>query len=64
MATTPKMVRCGLPADLERKRIISVPEAAEIKNVSADTFKRHYAHLIKKLSPRRRGVMLGDVIDD
>jgi hypothetical protein len=46
-----------------RRRIISVPQAAEIKGVSPDTFKRHYSHLIKKLSPRRNGCELGEVID-
>jgi hypothetical protein len=57
------MARLELPADLERKRIVSVKQAAEFKNISVDTFKRHYSHLIKDLSPRRRGVVLGDVID-
>ena len=56
--------RIPLAPDVERRRIISVPEAAELKGVSKDTFERHYRHLIRKLSPHRKGVMLGDVIDD
>jgi hypothetical protein len=35
-----------------------VPEAAGIKGVSPDTFKRHYSHLIEKTSPRRNTVKL------
>jgi hypothetical protein len=55
--------RIQLSLNLERGRIIPVPQAAEIMGVSADTFRRHYGHLIRKLSPRRNGVRLGDVID-
>jgi len=54
----------GLPAltaiDLERH--ISVDEAAELKGVSRDTFRRHFAHLIRKPSPRRLTVKLRDLI--
>jgi hypothetical protein len=55
--------RVSLSPELERRRIISVQQAAEIKNLSEDTFKRHYPHLIKKLSPRRIGCELGEVLD-
>jgi hypothetical protein len=55
--------RVSLSPELERRRIISVQQAAEIKGISHDTFKRCYSHLIKKLSPRRNGCELGEVLD-
>lgn len=48
---------------LELKRKIPVLEAARLNNVSRDTFERHYRHLIKKVSPGRNVVELGDAID-
>jgi hypothetical protein len=48
---------------LERRRKIPVSEAAELNSVSEDTFRRHYAHLIRKVSPRRDAVELGDAIN-
>ena len=48
---------------LELKRKISVPEAAALNNLSPDTFARTYPHLIKKVSPRRNAVELGDAIN-
>jgi hypothetical protein len=41
-----------------------VPEAARIKGISPDTFKRHYSHLIRKPSPRRCTVKLRDLLAD
>jgi len=49
---------------LDLERHVSVPAAAEIKNVSVDTFRRHYSHLIKKVSPRRDAVKLRDLIQE
>jgi hypothetical protein len=48
---------------LELKRKISVPEAAALNNLSPDTFTRTYPHLIKKVSPRRNAVELGDALN-
>jgi hypothetical protein len=48
---------------LELKRKISVPEAAALNNLSPDTFARTYPHLIKKVSPRRNAVELGDALN-
>ena len=48
--------------DLERH--VSVPEAANIKNVSPWTFRKHYAHLIRRVSPRRFAVRLRDLLAD
>ena len=55
--------RTQLTPDQELGRIVRVSQAADIKGISEDTFKRHYSHLIRKLSPRRNGVRLGDVLD-
>jgi hypothetical protein len=40
-----------------------VPEAAKIKGISPDTFKRHYAHLIERTSPRRNTVKLRKLLE-
>jgi hypothetical protein len=47
---------------LALKRKISVREAAKLNNVSEDTFRRRYPHLIRKISPRRQAVELGDAL--
>lgn len=47
---------------LELEKHVSVPEAAKFKGISPDTFKRHYAHLIRKASPRRNVVKLRDLL--
>jgi hypothetical protein len=49
---------------LDLEKTVTVPTAAEIKGVSYDTFKRHYSHLIRKLSPRREGVKLRDLLSE
>jgi hypothetical protein len=49
---------------LDLERHISVKQAAEIKGVSQDTFKRHYPHLIRKVSPRRNTVKLRDLLSE
>jgi hypothetical protein len=53
-----------LPPDLQPRRMISLPLAAELRGISVDTFKRNYKHLIVRVSPRRLAVRLGDVIND
>jgi hypothetical protein len=49
---------------LELEKHVSVPEAAKIKGVSPDTFKRHYRHLIRKTSLRRNTVKMGDLLPE
>jgi len=44
------------PLELESYK--SPKQAAAIKGVSEDTFRRHYAHIIEKVSGRRDGVKL------
>jgi hypothetical protein len=50
------------PSWLELRRKISVKEAAELNDVSEDTFRRRYPHLIKKISTRRDAVELRDAL--
>jgi hypothetical protein len=64
MDASSRLSRVELSEKNERRRIISVRQAAEIKGVSYDTFRRHYKNLIRNLSTRRRGVRLGDVLED
>jgi hypothetical protein len=49
---------------LELEKRVSVPEAAAIKGFSPWTFKRYYAHLIRKVSPRRETVKLRDLLQE
>ena len=49
---------------LDLEKHVSVPTAADIIGVSEDTFRRHYAHLIRKPSPRRTTVKLRDLIQE
>jgi hypothetical protein len=60
-----KLFPDGLPklTALDLERHISVPAAANFKNISEDTFKRRYAHLIRKQSPRRNSVKIRDLIE-
>ena len=59
--TTAKLPKLSA-LDLEKH--VSVPAAAELKNISVDTFKRHYQHLIKKVSPRRDAARLRDLLQE
>jgi hypothetical protein len=49
--------------EVERRRMVTVPDAASFKCISVDGFKRHYGHLIRQITPRRQGVQLGDLLD-
>jgi hypothetical protein len=49
------------PLELQRK--VSVKVAAEMNDVSEVNFRRHYRHLIRKISPRRDVVSIADAID-
>jgi hypothetical protein len=62
MPPTNANYRVKLTPDQEAKRLISVSQAAELKNISEDGFRRHFSHLIKQITPRRQGVRLGDVL--
>ena len=59
----PPAPRLELSPELEKKRRISIKQAAELRNISEDTFRRRYSHLIRQESPRRQTVTLGDALD-
>jgi hypothetical protein len=52
-----------LPRELEPLRKISVAKAAALNDVSEDTFRRRFAHLILSVSNRRQAVRLQDAIE-
>ena len=49
---------------LELEKHVTVEEAAEIKCIHVETFEEHYAHLIRKVSPRCRRVKLRDLLKE
>jgi hypothetical protein len=51
-----------LPTDRELDRIISLPEAERISNLSVESWKRNHSDKIVKLSPRRIGIRLRDAL--
>jgi hypothetical protein len=53
-----------LPPELSRQRMVSLAEAAAIRGVSVDTLRRRFPHLIKRVSPRRLAVRVGDLLDE
>jgi hypothetical protein len=48
---------------LERAKKIKVSQAAELNNLNERTFRKYYSHLIRRISPNRDAVVLGDAID-
>src|SRR5262245_24272086 len=50
------------PPELSLEAIITLPEVSAITGLSVDSLKRHHAHLIRRLSPRRIGMKLKDAI--
>jgi hypothetical protein len=42
---------------------VSLAEAARMKGISVDGFKRHYSHLIEQASPGRQVVKIKNIID-
>jgi hypothetical protein len=59
----PTDLRVALTPEQQRRRIVSTRQASEILGLSEDTVRRVYPHLIKRISPRRVGIALGDVLD-
>ena len=63
LIANPILARLITHPTLARRCKISVPDAAELNDVSEATFRRRYPHLIRQISPRRQAVELGDAID-
>ena len=59
-ATTPALTDLS---PLERHKKIKVSEAARLNDLNERTFRKYYPHLIKRVSPNRDAVALGDAID-
>jgi hypothetical protein len=53
-----------LSPEMERRRLITVAQAAGLKAISEEAFRTHFAHLIRQVTPGRQGVKLGDVLED
>jgi hypothetical protein len=53
------------PAKLavEMQRVVSIPEAARLCGLSTDTLRRRHRDKFIRLSPRRIGMRVGDVLD-
>jgi hypothetical protein len=62
MPPTNSVHRVELSPDEEKQRRISVAQAAELKNISPHTFRKHFKHLIERTTPGRHTVRLGDVL--
>jgi hypothetical protein len=52
----------NLAKEVAERRIVSLQEAAELSSLSVDTLQRRHSDKILKLSVRRRGMRLGDVL--
>jgi hypothetical protein len=51
------------PNWIETQRVITLVEASRMLSISVDTIKRRHADKIVRLSPRRCGMRLGDVLN-
>jgi hypothetical protein len=52
----------GPPQGLELERMLTLPEVSDLTGLSPDTLKRRYAHLIRRMSPRRIAMKLRDAL--
>jgi hypothetical protein len=52
----------GTPTVFELDRMLTLDEVAKFRGLSKDSIRRHYPHLIRRLSPRRRGMNLRDAL--
>jgi hypothetical protein len=50
------------PEGLELERMLTMPEVSELTGLSPDSIKRHYGHLIRRISPRRVAIKLRDAL--
>jgi hypothetical protein len=70
ISTTAKNVGIGHNRDpaldppdwVELQRVVDLKEASRLSGLSVDSIKRHHASKIIELSPRRRGMRLGDAL--
>jgi hypothetical protein len=50
------------PTDHELNRVLTLSEAAHLCSLSIDTLRRRYKDKILRLSPRRSGIRVRDVL--
>jgi hypothetical protein len=50
------------PNWLQMESILPIENVTKITSLSRDTISRRYPHLVKKLSPRRKGMRLSDAL--
>ena len=50
------------PNWLAMESILPIEDVTKITSLSRDTISRRYPHLVKKLSPRRKGMRLSDAL--
>jgi hypothetical protein len=48
----------GQLTELDLRRMVKVKHAAAVNDLSEASFRRHYSHLIQKITTRRDGVVL------
>jgi hypothetical protein len=53
----------ALTPEQELERLLPVGQAAEMNNVSLDTWRRRFPHTIVRISKRRNGVKLRDALN-
>jgi hypothetical protein len=53
---------CIQPSWIELQRVVDLKEASRLAGLSVDTIKRHHSDKIIDLSPRRRGMRVGDAL--
>jgi hypothetical protein len=58
----PKNYDIKLTPEEERRRIISLQQAAELRNISVATLRRNHSDKIIQVSPRRLGMRLADAL--
>ena len=51
-----------LSQSLELERLITIEKASEIVGISDNSFRRHYGHLIRRITPRKIGVRVRDLL--
>jgi hypothetical protein len=63
---SPTTTRPRLPelTAIELEKHITVEDAARLKGIHVETFEAHYAHLIRKVSPRCRRVKLRELLQE
>lgn len=52
----------GPPRGLELERMLTLSEVSALTGLSADTLKRRYGRLIRRMSPRRIAMKLRDAL--